>query len=121
MSGRRNPPQGHTSKKAERGPEPETRVEVNRLQDLEYVRERAEPLLSQIAVELRMSEDDVARLAVILFGRWLDLSQDPDSVVLVVKGTITPYDSAVQVLVSSGPHGRQFEELITELQMQNEG
>jgi hypothetical protein len=86
-----------------------------------YVRSRIDPLLRQIAVELRMSEDDVARLAVILFGRWLDLSQDPDSVVLVVKGTITPYDSAVQVLVSSGPHGRQFEELITELQMQNEG
>jgi hypothetical protein len=68
--------------------------------DLEYFKEQAAPWLEKLTRELNLSEDDVYQLAVVFFGRHLDLTRGPDKVVLVVKGEVTPYDSALQALVA---------------------
>lgn len=98
----------------ERGPEA---VDPRRLeQGLERLRERADPLVEKLSEELRLTRDDVMRLAVVLFGQYLDLTRAKDTFVIVVRGTATPYDNALQVLVAGDEGGEDFAELIEQLQ-----
>ncbi len=86
----------------ERGPEAE---DVAKLETaLERVRELSTPMLERLAEELRMTQDDVVRLAVVLFGRYLDMTKAKDTFILVVKGSVTAYDTALEALVA-GEHG----------------
>lgn len=107
----------------EHGPEVEKAQEAaERLErDLERVREEAEPLVAKLAEDLRLSEADVIRLAVVLFGRYLDMTRSRDTVVLVVKGDVAAYDNALQVLVSAEPGGEVFEALLHHLDSEANG
>jgi hypothetical protein len=104
--------------KYERGPEVESAVEAaERLEkSMEYVRAQAEPLVQKLAEDLQLSQGDVIRLAIVLFGRYLDMTRASDTVVLVVKGDVAAYDNAVQVLVSAEPGGEAFEALLAHLE-----
>lgn len=97
----------------EKGPEPEDagRLEKN----LETVRKQAEEMLDGLSESLRLPRDDVVRLAVIVFGRYIDMTRAKDALVLVVKGTVTPYQNALEVLVS-GERGDEFQALLDHIE-----
>jgi hypothetical protein len=95
-------PERHDAKKLEAG--------------LERVREMADPLLDQLAIDLRLSRDDVMRLAVLLFGQYLDITRSKDTFVLVVKGDVTAYDNALEVLVAANESDEAFSMLLAHLQ-----
>jgi hypothetical protein len=81
---------------AEAGPEA---VESLR-SELQAINEVFEDELTRLEVELHLEREQVKKIAVFLLGRHLDISRDPDTLVLVVRGTVTPYDSALQVLLA---------------------
>jgi hypothetical protein len=82
-------------------------------QHLANVRREAEPLARRLAEELRLPEDDVRALAIVVLGRYLDMTAAEDTFVLVVRGTVTPYDTALQALVSGAPSGASIEALLS--------
>jgi hypothetical protein len=96
----------------ERGPEDLGTLEA----DLEIVRQEAEPLIERLAQQLRLSDKDVMALAVLLFGHYLDLTTADDTITLVVKGTVTPYDSALQAMLTGAPRGTQLEALLAHIE-----
>jgi hypothetical protein len=68
---------------------------------LEYVRANAWPLIERISEDLKLPANDVVALAIAYFSSYLRLTQDENTFVLVVKGTVTPYDSALEALLAS--------------------
>src|SRR5207302_642661 len=68
---------------------------------LEHVRANAWSLVERVSEDLKLSPNDVAALAIAYFSWYLKLTQDENTFVLVVKGTVTPYDSALEALLAS--------------------
>ncbi len=68
---------------------------------LENVRANAWSLVEKVSEDLRLPANDVAALAIAYFSWYLKLTQDESTFVLVVKGTVTPYDSALEALLAS--------------------
>ena len=85
----------------EEGPEYGLEAAARFEADLEYVKREAEPWAERLMRDLKLSEESVYQLAVVFFGRYLDLTRSPDKVVLVVQGEVTPYDSALQALIAN--------------------
>lgn len=83
----------------EKGPEGERSLESA----LEGMRPAANRFLEELAVSLRLPREDVAALAVVLFAKYLDMAQDDDTIVLVVKGRVTPYDTALEAMCGEIP------------------
>lgn len=101
----------------EHGPEELRALEA----ELEIIRQEAEPLIEKLAQQLRLTEDDVKALAVFLFGHYLDTTKADDVITLVVRGTVTPYDSALQAVLSAAPRGLQLESLMAHLESARKG
>lgn len=89
-------------------------------QYLEFVRQHFDPELDRIAAALKLPADDVAKLAVILLGQHLDMTNDPDVLVLVIRGSLTPYDTALEALLSNGPGDGRYAGLVGRLNAASE-
>jgi hypothetical protein len=98
----------------ERGPEPEDAERLEK--DLEIVRKQAEEMLDGLSENLRLPRDDILRLAVLVFGRYIDMTRSKDTLVLVVKGTVSPYENALEVLVSGESRGEDFQALFEHIE-----
>jgi len=92
---------------------PETDVErADRFEKaLEHVRTNAWPLIERISEDLKLPANDVVALAIAYFSSYLRLTQDENTFVLVVKGTVTPYDSALEALLAS-THDEQLKPVL---------
>ena len=78
---------------------------------LEHVRSNAWPLIERISEDLKLPANDVVALAIAYFSSYLKLTQDENTFVLVVKGTVTPYDSALEALLAS-THDEQLKPVL---------
>jgi hypothetical protein len=101
----------------ERGPQGEGTERLG--ENLETVRRQAEEMLDGLSESLRLPRDDVIRLAVVVLGRYIDMTRAKDALVLVVKGTVTPYENALEVLVS-GDRADEFQALLDHLEQATE-
>lgn len=90
---------------------PETAEPRDLMREYERVKEVLEPFTQKLAVEMGQPYDHIVRLMIAMFSRSVDVTHGVDTLVLVVRGFVTPYDNATQVLVSGGPHSQEFEEL----------
>jgi len=88
--------------------------------DLEFVKSEAGPWAERLMKDLKLGRADVFQLAVVFFGRYLDLTRSPDKVVLVVKGDVTPYDSALQALVTDDRDENVVSTLLDNLAEEND-
>jgi hypothetical protein len=100
-----------TSDPSEYGPESEAELGARFEKALELVRVSSMPLVERMSEDLKLPTHDVVALAIVFFSRYLQLTQDEDSFVLVVKGTVKPYDSALEALLDSA-RNKQFEPLL---------
>ncbi len=87
---------------------------------LDYVRQQFDPEVDRIAQLLQLSEEDVAKLAVILLGQQIDITNDPETFVIVVRGSARPYDTALEALLNSGPGDELFAPLLQRLQTEHD-
>ena len=83
--------------------------------NFEQVRETAEAMVDRLSEKMKVPRMDVFRLAVVFFGRYLDMTRSGDTIVLVVKGQVKAYESALQVLVAGDEEYKFFDELLVGL------
>jgi apolipoprotein N-acyltransferase len=107
------------SSNPEQGPERELEDAARFEANLEYVKQSAGAWVERLMEDLDLPEEDVYQLAVVVFGRYLDLTNSPDKVVLVVQGEVTPYDNALQALIADDREQDFYTALIGRLQEGN--
>ena len=81
----------------EKGPEATANFE----RSLDVIRRRMGPDLVKLAQELRMTESDVVALAVVMLAEHLELTRSTDSLVLVVQGSVSPFNTALEAMLAS--------------------
>lgn len=97
--------------------QPENRFEkaTTFAEAMDLIRKRMEPDLRKIATQLRMREFDVMCLAVVTLAQQLELTEPSDSLVLLVHGTVTPFNTGLEAMLATAPDD-EFAPIVAYLQ-----
>jgi hypothetical protein len=109
------------SSNPEQGPERELEDAARFEANLEYVKRSSGAWVERLMTDLDLPEEDVFQLAVVVFGRYIDLTNAPDKLVLVVQGEVTAYDNALQALLVDEREQDFYGALIGRLREENPG
>lgn len=70
------------------------------------IRERVGPDLTRLAAEYSLPEEDMQAIAVVWLAQQLRMAANPGGLVLLVEGTVTPFNSGLEAMLASSPDRR---------------
>lgn len=88
---------------------------------METLRASFEDEVERLSEELDLSPRDVRVMGVALLAHHLDLTRDPGTWVLVVNGSIQPYESAIEAAFGDTDFGQMYAELSRHLKGSTDG